>query len=39
MYTFVPMNFSISRRASVLIRLIISPFLPMMMPLWLAFSQ
>ena len=39
MYTFVPMNFSMSRRARELMRLIISPPLPMMMPLWLAFSQ
>ena len=39
MYTFVPMNFSISRRAAELMRLSISPPLPMMMPLWLAFSQ
>ena len=38
-YTFVPMNFSMSRRARELMRLIISPPLPMMMPWWLAFSQ
>ena len=39
MYTLVPMNFSMSRRAWELMRLSISPPLPMMMPLWLAFSQ
>ena len=39
MYTLVPMNFSMSRRARELMRLSISPCLPMMMPLWLAFSQ
>ena len=39
MYTLVPMNFSMSRRARELMRLSISPPLPMIMPLWLAFSQ
>ena len=39
MYTLVPMNFSISCRARELIFFIMSPCLPMMMPLWLAFSQ
>ena len=37
--TFVPMKRSQSLRASVLIFLSIWPFLPMIMPLWLAFSQ
>ena len=39
MYTLAPMNFSMSRRARELMRLSIAPCLPMMMPLWLAFSQ
>ena len=37
--TFVPMKRSQSLRASELIFLSIWPFLPMIMPLWLAFSQ
>ena len=39
MYTLVPMKRSMSWRAWLLIFFSISPFLPMMMPLWLAFSQ
>ena len=37
--TLVPMNRSISFRAEVEIFFSIAPCLPMMMPLWLAFSQ
>ena len=37
--TFVPMNASMSLRASSPIFLSMAPFLPMMMPLWLSFSQ